>query len=303
MNTKYYAIPRSGYIPLIAIALLTMIFNCSVAGGEGTKVPPIVSAKWLAENRSIPDLIILHVAPVKRDYETGHIPGAAFLWPGYIIISTETETTLPAPVENITKVLRSLGVNNSSHVVLCGIYGNIIPVCRVFVNLEHVGFKGRVSVLEGGFDAWKAAGYEVSNVTPVVKKGKFAPTINNNLVDGNWMINNLTNKSYTIIDARAKPQYDGTTGLQRAGHIPGAKNVPQVDLYDPKTFQFFDSEKLTQIFKKMDIPAGGRPVLYCHTGNSASVAYVAALAAGYDPLIYEGSMEEWASSTEWPIEK
>jgi thiosulfate/3-mercaptopyruvate sulfurtransferase len=117
------------------------------------------------------------------------------------------------------------------------------------------------------------------------------------------MIKNLTNKSYSIIDARVKTQYDGTTGLPRAGHIPGAKNIPPVDLYDPKTFQFFDSEKLSQAFKNIEIPAGGRPVVYCHTGNSASVAYVAALAAGYDPLLYEGSMEEWASTPEWPIEK
>jgi thiosulfate/3-mercaptopyruvate sulfurtransferase len=303
MNTKYLKILRSGYLTLIAAALLTVIFNSSVAGSEGTRVPPIVSAEWLAENRSEQGLIILHIAPVKRDYDNGHIPGALFLWPGHIIISTETETTLPAPVEDITKVLRSLGVNNNSHVVLCGINGNIIPVCRVFVNLEHVGLKGRVSVLDGGFDAWKAKGYEVSTVAPVVKKGKFTAAINNNLVDGNWMIKNHTNKSYSIIDARAKPQYDGITGLPRAGHIPGAKNIPPTELYDSKTFRFFDLEKLTQVFRNMEIPSGGRPVLYCHTGNSASVSYVAALAAGYDPLIYEGSMEEWASRTELPIEK
>jgi thiosulfate/3-mercaptopyruvate sulfurtransferase len=156
---------------------------------------------------------------------------------------------------------------------------------------------------DGGFDAWEAAGYEVSTLTPVIKKGKFTAAINMNLVIGNWMIKNLINKSYSIIDARAKPLYDGTTGSPRAGHIPGARNIPPTELYDPKTFQFFDSEKLSQVFKNMEIPASGRPVLYCHTGNSASVAYVAALAAGYSPLLYEGSMEEWASRFDLPIEK
>jgi thiosulfate/3-mercaptopyruvate sulfurtransferase len=303
MKAKNFMIIQSGYRVILATVLLIMMVNSSYAGNEGTRVPPIVSAKWLADNRSNPDLVILHVSPVKRDYETGHIPGAEFLWPGFIIISTETETTLPAPVEDITRVLRSLGVNNNSHVVLCGIYGNIIPVCRVFVNLEHAGLKGRVSVLNGGFDAWKAAGYEVSTVAPVIKKGKFTATINNNLVDGNWMIKNLTNKSYSIIDARPKPQYEGISGLPRPGHIPGAKSLPQTELYDSKTFQFIDAGKLSETFRNLQIPAGVKPVMYCHTGNQASVAYVAALAAGYDPIIYEGSMEEWASRFDWPVEK
>ena len=109
MKPKYNMLSRTGFRTFLAAILLTGIVNGSFAGNEGTRVPPIVSAKWLAENRTNPDIVILHVAPVKRDYETGHIPGAEFLWPGYVIISTETESTLPAPVQDITRVLRSHG--------------------------------------------------------------------------------------------------------------------------------------------------------------------------------------------------
>ena len=73
----------------------------------------------------------------------------------------ENESTIPAPAEQSEKKLKELGVNNDSHVILCGIYGNVIQVCRVFVNLEHYGLKGRVSILNGGFEAWKNAGYPV----------------------------------------------------------------------------------------------------------------------------------------------
>jgi thiosulfate/3-mercaptopyruvate sulfurtransferase len=267
------------------------------------KVMPLVSSSWLKENMTNPEIVILHVSATRLDYDNGHIPDAGFLWPGYVNISTENESTVPAPAADIAKLLRSLGVNNNSHIVLCGKYGNIIPVCRIFVNLEHIGLKGRVSILDGGFDAWAEAGYEISTQKYVTDRGKFKPSVNNNLVDGSWVLSNLENKSYCIIDARAKAQYDGTAGLPRAGHIKGAKNVAPTEIYDAKTTRFFDKQKLTETFIKLDIPANARPVFYCNTGNSASAAYLAAIIAGYDPIVYDGSMEEWSSKTDLPMEK
>jgi 3-mercaptopyruvate sulfurtransferase SseA len=291
------------HVPFLAVLLTLLPFSSAQPQENSSDVPVIVNTSWLKNNLTKPGLVILHVAGVRRDYENGHIPGARFLWPGHIIISTENESTVPAPVKDVTRLLRSLGVNNDSHVILCGIYGNIIPVSRIFVNLEHYGLKGRVSVLNGGFDAWKAAGLTISKVRQVHVKGIFTASINNNLVDGDFVNANLKDSRWSIIDARPKPQYDGTSGLPMAGHIPGAKNLPQTDLYDAKTFMFTDSGKIARLFKDLGIPQGSRPLFYCHTGNSASINYVAARSAGLDPVIYDGSMEEWASRNEWPVEK
>jgi 3-mercaptopyruvate sulfurtransferase SseA len=47
----------------------------------------LVTTSWLAEHINDSSLVILNVAPIRRDYERGHIPGERFLWSGWFSMS------------------------------------------------------------------------------------------------------------------------------------------------------------------------------------------------------------------------
>lgn len=55
--------------------------------------------------------------------------------------------------------------------------------------------------------------------------------------------------------------------------------------------------------RTLEVHPGARPVFYCNIGNLACVNFVAALVARFIPIIYDGSMEEWGSRFDLPVEE
>ena len=93
-------------------------------------------------------------------------------------------------------------------------------------------------------------------------------------------------------------------GSQRAGHIPGAKNIPWAQATDSDgTFKSY--AELLELYKENGITGEGNTVTYCRIGERSSHTwFVLTQLLGYSNVSnYDGSWTEWGSIVGAPIEK
>ncbi len=264
----------------------------------------IVSPQWLHENQKDPNLVILYTGFVIRlDFEKEHIEGSRFLWPEWLAYNTPEANMIPASTGRATEVLQDLGINKNSKVVICHRGGDITIAARMFLSLENYGLKGQVYFLNGGLEAWKKAGYPVTDKTMPHKKGNFVASDNGLFVNAAYVQKALKNNSSDIIDARLKRWYDGdATGNPRDGHITGAKNIPYPDMID-STNTIKPVEVLEKNFSTVVPDKSKELVVYCFIGQTASVDYLVGRSLGYNMKLYDGSLQEWSRKPILPMEK
>ncbi|TAK67567.1 MAG: sulfurtransferase [Bacteroidetes bacterium] len=288
--------------------LLPLIFIISLAipaEGKERTIPVFVSTQWLAEHLNNPDIVILHIAFSRSNYTVGHIPGAQYLWFSWLAPSNpELSTELPT-LEQADSVMEKFGITNQSRIILYFTGGSITTTTRMFLTFNYFGLGEQTSVLDGGFDAWKAEKRLISTEAPVVKRSSLTLSTKPSVVtDADWVKENLANPNVIIIDSRDSSFYNGNGGgVVRTGHIKGAKCMPFSTLVDSLT-KVKDTETLQRMFDKLGVKKGTKIVSYCHVGQQATVTFAVATMLGYDATVYDGCFEDWNVRDEsYPVEK
>lgn len=285
---------------LLLYALLVLPF---VAKAQETSL--LVSPDWVKDKLKDPNMVILQVNFLKYEYDKEHIPGAQFLWPEWLAPNSPYGNYNAPDPKVATELLQSFGITKNSFIVLCHMRNDVPATARMFLTLENLGLRGKVYFLNGGLEAWKKAGFEVTTQVPTVKKGNFTVKAGNILVDKEYVLKTLQSPNALVVDARLKNYYDGDpVGNPRNGHIKGAANIAYPDLLDANNFNMFKpTEELQSYFTSVAPDKNKELVTYCFIGQTASVVYMAGRMLGYTMKLYDGSLQEWSRLEDLPMEE
>jgi len=230
------------------------------------------------------------------------IPGAVVLDYHSIETSEGLAIELP-PVDRLVAVFEAVGVSRDKHVVLYG-SGAAHIAARAFVTLEYLSHP-RVSVVDGGIEAWQQEGRPTVSTPAAAPRGDFVAEINSNvLANASWIEERLGDPGIAIIDARPAPQFAGPSnrGL-REGHIPGAGNIYFVELLESEAIpRLKQRDEVEALFADAGFKPGDMVVSYCQIGMRASYNYLIARHLGYDVKFYDGSWQEWGADESLPAE-
>ena len=191
---------------------------------------------------------------------------------------------------------------------------------RLWWMLKWLGHDA-VAILDGGLQAWQAAGYALETGAGAWANNAAAsdfaiqpPLVD--MVSTEEVQQSLADASMLLIDARGAARYRGDTEPMDpiAGHIPGAINRPFAD--NLTADGRFKSAPILQAELAALLPpqalqtptsAATRPpqtVVYCGSGVSAIPTLLALELAGWPrPTLYAGSWSAWSNTPGLPVER
>ncbi|HET8799869.1 MAG TPA: sulfurtransferase [Marinobacter sp.] len=301
---------------LLAIVLLV---TSSLAWADGDRTPPLVDASWLEGNLQQDNLVVLDVRSGidnggdRSSFRQAHIPGSIYsnyTGDGWRETRDGVAGLLP-PVASLERLIGGLGIGNDDTVVIVPAgtgatdFGSAARVYWTFRVLGH----DAVTILNGGFAGWQAAGFEVASGTSEARPfAQFDATLQPDLIASLEEVQAARDSQAQLVDARPSDYFRGETkspAAKAAGTIPGARNLPHTSFLGQQSqVWYLNADQITAKVNQAELDPSQRTIAFCNTGHWAATDwFVLSELAGFDEVaLYDGSMAEWSQDSSRPMQ-
>jgi thiosulfate/3-mercaptopyruvate sulfurtransferase len=270
----------------------------------------LVDSEWAVAHLGDPDVRFVEVDVDTSAYDEGHIPGAvAWNWTSQLSDGVRRDIVSR---EDLAELLRESGIDDRTTIVLYGDNNNWFAAWAYW-QLRLFGVDN-VKLLNGGRRLWLAEARPTTTDVPTHAVGGIqlssADFSHRAFRDD---VLRQVDSGGALVDVRSPAEYSGELlapaalpqeGAQRAGHVPGAANIPWATaVREDGTFK--DADELRELYAAKGITEDRDVIAYCRIGERSSHTwFVLHELLGFQRVRnYDGSWTEYGSLVGVPIEK
>ena len=290
--------------------VLGSLVSPSAEAAPKNKARAVVQADWLEKNIDDPKVRIIEVSTEAGLYERGHIKNAFKInWYTDLVDTVKRDIV---PIGKFNSLISKAGIDKDSTVVFYGDKNNWFAAWGAWI-FNQYGIED-VRLLDGGRVKWEKDSRAFTTAVPTIKAGTFRATsvdrtIRANLIGDVLPVAKGIKKNVKLVDIRSADEFSGKifapAGFQelavRAGHIPGAENVPWgLNVNSDGTFKTV--AELKKLYADKGIDGTKNIITYCRIGERSSLTwFVLSEILGYEVKNYDGSWTEYGNSVGAPI--
>lgn len=304
---------------MMRIWAMVLFFFSPLAAANTDTLSPLVGHEWLAANLDRDGLVVLDVRSGidnggdRSTFEAGHIPGSvysSYTGDGWRENRDGVTGVLP-PVRSLERLIGSLGIANGDTVVVVPAgtgptdFGSAARVYWTFKVLGH----DEVTILNGGFAGWKAAGGEVNQGQGERRDvAQFTAKLQDELLATLEEVEAARKSQAQLVDARPEDYFRGdnqSPAAKAPGTIPGSNNLPHHDFISERDRVFYlDESAVSERVNTAELDPDARTIAFCNTGHWAATDwFVLSELAGFEEVaMYDGSMAEWSQDSDRPMQ-
>jgi thiosulfate/3-mercaptopyruvate sulfurtransferase len=210
------------------------------------------------------------------------------------------------PDEKLSEVLSRIGLLPEHKVVAYDSQHNPMA-CRLLWTLEELGFDHKnLSVLNGGWQAWKESGLPIEETPSSLPESNFTAQQSSFLnAKREYIESKIGDPNVVILDTRMIEEFTNELLIcDRGGNIPGAVHFDWENNYNEEdSGKFHPDDTLLNNFSTLGVTPEKEIIIYCQTHFRSAHTYWVLRYLGFKNIRgYAAGYSEWGNAEDTPIE-